>query len=186
MTVGVGLSKDAEAEGAVGTSPLSSVVGFMLSMTRVWIYDDLNRRMRRLNLRPSDYSVMTIIRHHPMCRASQVAEALSIKRPNFVVLLAALEERELVSRQRSSSDRRVFHLQVTQKGLVLLEKADLVVEEQEQQIQDLLGKDGKADLVDLLSRLKGLAPQRDDIDEPSGDDASPTIIKASSASAPRG
>jgi DNA-binding MarR family transcriptional regulator len=144
---------------AFSIAPLVAIVGFSLRMAQLKIFDDFTRRMERMQLRPAEYSVLTLIRHNPGCHASQIAEVLSIKRPNFVSLLAMLEDRDLVTRKRSLDDKRMFHLQLTRYGQAFLKKADLLVAEQEEQIEKLLGDFGKPGLIDVLKRLQSLSSE---------------------------
>lgn len=151
-----GATQNVEGGDAFDIAPLVAMIGFSLRMAQLKIFDDFARRMEHIQLRPAEYSVLTLIRHNPGCHASQIAEVLSIKRPNFVALLAMLEDRNLVTRKRSLDDKRVFHLHLTRQGQTFLKKADGLVAQQEEQLEKLLEPYGKAGLIDMLTRLQTL------------------------------
>jgi DNA-binding MarR family transcriptional regulator len=67
--------------------------------------------------------VMQELRETPGLRVGQVAEKLAIHQTTASNLLDALSKRGLVSKERDPADQRVVTLQLSKKGLAVLEKA---------------------------------------------------------------
>lgn len=145
----------APAEISLGTLP--NHLGFALRLAQLAVFQDFHRAVADLDLRPGQYSVLLLLRANPGIRASQVAEALGIKRTNFVPLLDGLEARDLVTRDRLERDRRAFALFLTEAGAALLARAETAVSRHEQRLAFALGESGKATLHELLARLTAAA-----------------------------
>ena len=67
-------------------------------------------------LKPSQFTVLVLVKHNPGRRQSELAEALNIKRSNFVPIIDALEARGLLTRGKSPDDRRSYSIEATPKG----------------------------------------------------------------------
>ena len=147
--------RDPAAEISLGTLP--SHIGFALRLAQIAVFQDFHRAVADLDLRPGQYSVLLMLRANPGIRASQVAEALGIKRTNFVPLLDGLERRHLVTRDRLERDRRAFALFLTADGAALLQRAEAAVAHHEQRLALPLGETGKPILLELLTRLTATA-----------------------------
>ena len=65
----------------------------------------------------SEWAVLTIIDNHPDVDQSRLAEIVSIDRVNTGRLVDELESRGLVERRFDESDRRVWKLRCTRRGL---------------------------------------------------------------------
>ncbi|MCA7118686.1 MAG: MarR family transcriptional regulator [Acidibrevibacterium sp.] len=142
-------------EVSLGTLP--GHIGFALRLAQIAVFQDFHRAVADLDLRPGQYSVLLMLRENPGIRASQVAEALGIKRTNFVPLLDGLEARGLVTRDRMESDRRAFALFLTANGTTLLARAEAAIAHHEQRLALALGEAGKPTLLALLAQLTATA-----------------------------
>lgn len=109
--------------------------------------------MAPLDLRPAQFSVLHVLKHNPGTRPSQLAEALAIKRTNFVPLLEELERRGLVERHRDPMDGRAFSLHLSAEAEVLLRRAERLVRAHERRMTARLEAGGAAHLLRLLSQL---------------------------------
>jgi DNA-binding MarR family transcriptional regulator len=76
-----------------------------------------------LQLRPVEYTVLTLIDENPGGSLARLARALSVKAPNITVMVDRLEERGLVRRMHSAEDRRAQLLHTTRKGAELARQA---------------------------------------------------------------
>ena len=128
-------------------------VGYALRRAQVAVYQDFHRSMAALDLRPAQYSVLHVIQHSPGLRPSQVAEALGIKRTNFVPLLDELGRSCLVERKRDLQDGRAITLHLMAEGEALLRKADRVVRAHERRLAKRLEPGGAEHLLRLLGQL---------------------------------
>ncbi|SMH46505.1 MarR family winged helix-turn-helix transcriptional regulator [Azospirillum agricola] len=163
---------------------LSEAVGFLLKRAQMAVFNDFNRTFAEADIRPAQFSVLTIIGRNPGLRQSQVSNALSIKRTNFVPLLDSLEARGLVKRKLATTDRRSHALHLTAKGAVLVKELNALWTQHEQRIRDQIGEEGRTRLLELLGRLvefggPGLADEGDAAEAPPAKPRKPRAPKAS-------
>jgi DNA-binding MarR family transcriptional regulator len=71
----------------------------VLRRAQLAVFQDFFMAFAPFDIRPAQYSVLTVIERNPGLTQSQVAEALGIKRTNFVGMLDALEARGLTERR---------------------------------------------------------------------------------------
>ena len=114
-------------EGATTDSALRGFVGYNIKRAFSAIQMDLARSLRPFELRMMTFSALSIIAARPNIRLSHLAEALSVERPNLVVIVDELESRALILRVQTPEDRRAYALTITLKGRRLLDRATLAV-----------------------------------------------------------
>lgn len=141
--------------GEVGLGLLPDLLGYALRRAQVTAFQDFHRSMAALDLRPAQYSVLHVVQRNPGPRPSQVAEALGIKRTNFVPLLDELERAGLVERKRDPADGRAFTLHLLAGGEALLRRADRLVRAHERRLAKRLEPGGAEHLLRLLGQLSG-------------------------------
>ena len=102
---------------------LRNFMGYDMKRAFNVIQSDLNATLQPMGLRMVTFSVLTVIRDNPGIRQSQLADILSIERPNLVLILDELEQNGAVKRVRASGDRRAYELSVTDAGQALSDRA---------------------------------------------------------------
>src|ERR1700674_4213083 len=100
----------------VDLGPLPDLIGFMLRRAQIAVFKEIFRLFSEVDIRPAQFSVLTVIESNPRLTQSQVSGALGIKRTNFVALLDSLERRGLAERQPAAGDRRSYALHLTENG----------------------------------------------------------------------
>lgn len=138
---------------AINMGPLPHLVGYLLRRAQLVVSGDFIRSFADVDIRPAQYSVLSIIEHNPGLRQSQVAEALGIKRTNFVALFDTLEERGLARRERVTGDRRALALHLTDAGVALLGLLHARAAEHDARATAMLNAEEKRHLLTLLERL---------------------------------
>src|SRR5262249_13388464 len=85
------------ANGPAAPSPpvdldvLDRVVGYLLRRAQLAVFHDFFETFSRVNVRPAQFSVLVVIERNPGLKQTQIADALGIKRTNFVSLVDGLE-----------------------------------------------------------------------------------------------
>ena len=120
------------------------------------MFEDFSRRFAALKLSPAQYSALVVIAANPGRKQSEIAGALGIQRPNFVAMMDELERRGLAERLRTPVDRRSRALALTAAGSALVARARRIQGEQEMEVERLIGREGRAQLVAALARLSEL------------------------------
>ena len=147
------------AEGVADANPLqigelSELLGYALKRAQLKVFEDFLRCMASLQLTPAQFSVLMLIERNPGRNQTDIANTLGILRPNFVSMLDGLESRDLCTRIRSTNDRRSHILVLTDKGRSVLTRAKkLVATKHEARLNELLGPDSRAALLDMLAKI---------------------------------
>lgn len=119
--------------------PLGDRLGYILRRAQLAIFEDFIAACARYDIRPGQYSVLTVIEQNPGLSQTKVAEALGIKKTNFVAMVDAFEKRDLIRRAAMPGDRRSYALFLTEPGKTLMRKLHRVAERHEQRIVDRIG-----------------------------------------------
>jgi DNA-binding MarR family transcriptional regulator len=143
-----------ETKGAIDTAPVTGIVGYRLRRAQLHIFQQFIERFADHEIRPAEYSVLSLIAANPGRKQTEIAAVLGIKRANFVALVAGLDGRGLVDRRAKHGDRRSHALYLTEAGRALLEEIDRRQAEFEAECISRLGGEAERDqLVRLLDRL---------------------------------
>lgn len=137
----------------VDLGPLPDRVGYLLRRAQVAVFADLFEAFAGQDITPAQYSVLCILHRNPGIRQGRVAEALGIKRTNFVPLVNRLQARGLARRAPVPDDGRAAALFLTEAGERLADWLDRVVAAHEARMEARLGPGGRQQLMALLGRL---------------------------------
>jgi DNA-binding MarR family transcriptional regulator len=130
---------------------LQNRLGYVLRHAQLWIFQDLIRTMAEHDIRPGQFSVLTVIGANPGIAQRDVAQSLGIERARLVLMIDELERRGLARRAPSRADRRSRTLSLTEKGKHLLLRLTALADEHEARVVERVGADGKADLLRILA-----------------------------------
>jgi DNA-binding MarR family transcriptional regulator len=133
--------------------PLAGHIGYALRRAQLSVFDKVIRGFAELDLRPAQFSVLTVVGHRPGLRQSEVAATLGIQRANFVALIDGLEKRGLAVRTPDPADRRCHALQLTAEGERVLAQANAMAEAIETRLDAKLGPGGRRQLLAMLWAL---------------------------------
>ena len=136
----------------VDLGPLPELIGYVLRRAQLVVFQDFFAAFAPFDVRPAQFAVLTVIERNPGMTQSQVAEALGIKRTNFVGLLDALEARGLAER-RPARDKRSYALYLTADGAAIMRKLKPVLKAHESRMIAKVGEDGREALIALLRQI---------------------------------
>src|SRR5437588_12343659 len=94
----------------VDLGPLRDLIGYVLRRAQLAVFQDFFAAFAPFDIRPAQFSVLTVIERNPGLTQSQVAEALGIKRTNFVGMLDELERLGLAERRQTAGDKLCYAL----------------------------------------------------------------------------
>jgi len=95
---------------SIDLGPLPELIGYVLRRAQLAVFQDFFGAFAPFDVRPAQFSVLTIIERNPGLTQSQVAEALGIKRTNFVGMLDELEKRGLAREHLAAAAELVLTL----------------------------------------------------------------------------
>jgi DNA-binding MarR family transcriptional regulator len=108
----------------IDTRYLETLLGYNTRRASLTIIGRFIERMADFDLRPVDFSVLSLIGHNPGITARQLCNALNILPPNMVGFLKAFEKRELIDRTPHPTDGRAMGLALTQQAEVAAIESD--------------------------------------------------------------
>jgi DNA-binding MarR family transcriptional regulator len=137
----------------VDTSYLETLIGYNARRAALAVISQFLERMAVYDLKPVDFSVMSVIVHNPGVTSRQLCAALNILPPNLVGLVQSLESRALIERLPHPHDGRAMGLHPTEKGQALMLKAEATASELEMRIGSKLTPNQVQTLVTLLQKI---------------------------------
>lgn len=149
-----GRSNRNDAAPSVDLDGLNGHLGYLLRRAQVWIFQDFNKTLATLEIRPAQYSVLAVIDANPGLSQMALARALGIERARLVHVLDSLEGRNLLQRAPSTSDRRSHAMHLTPEGRIFLRKVKDLAAEHESHVAKKFGSLRRQQLLRLLSALK--------------------------------
>ncbi|MFO1117039.1 MAG: MarR family transcriptional regulator [Beijerinckiaceae bacterium] len=148
--------------GSAHLGHLDHVLGYTLRRAQVAVFNDFRRSFAELDIRPTQYAVLSILAEHPGLKQGDVSAALGIKRTNFVAVLDELERRGLARREAVADDRRSRALFLTEDGAALTAKMKKMNAAHEARLAALLDPGEAATLIALLRKLTDNLAATDD------------------------
>jgi len=135
----------------IGLDALAGHAGYAVRRFQIWIFQDFIRTLAAVDIRPTQYSVLTVIGANPGLSQMALAKRLGIERARVVHLLDSLEHRGLVNRVRSVSDRRSHALHLTARGRTSLTQFKRLAAEHERHVAEKIGSENRERLLQILS-----------------------------------
>lgn len=129
-----------------------------LMYTQSVIADKFNELLKPHDLSSEQYNVLRILRGQKGCPANMclIQERMIAKNSNTTRLIDKLLLKELVTREVCPENRRKIEVQITEKGLELLEELDPKVLENEKTFSNNLSREEIEQLNTLLEKYRTL------------------------------
>jgi DNA-binding MarR family transcriptional regulator len=161
---GLGLQVDSGASGGATADsrttfnygPLEKQLGYLLRRAQIAVFRDFFAVFNEFDIRPAQYSVLTVIECNPGLSQTQVCKALGIQKPHFVAMLDALEARGLVRRASMPNDRRSYALFLTNVGQDFIRKLHRTAAKHERRIVDRVGVEAHRRIFEMLQSLASM------------------------------
>lgn len=134
-------------------SSLHSLVGYVLRRAQLKFFGNLATRLEAHDIRPAQFTALTIIEQSPGLMQAELARALAIEPPQAVLLVNKLEERGLAMRVRSNPDKRSYGLFLSKAGEQLLKQLKAVVQQSDRESTSALSTEEREQLLELLHKL---------------------------------
>ena len=146
---------------SVEHGPLVDLVGYALRRAHSALLSDFARATEGFDLSPGQYGSLVLIQSNPGITAVVLARAMNMDKSSLTPFLAKLEKRGLIERQRSDSDKRAFHIHLTEYGQRFLDDMTDLVRVQDARLARALGPEKVAALTALLAEAEALMTRPD-------------------------
>ncbi|MEQ9640632.1 MAG: MarR family transcriptional regulator [Alphaproteobacteria bacterium] len=132
---------------------LPELIGYELRRAHTRLFQHFAASVGRDGITPGLFGVLVLIEANPRLNQSRLSEALGIDRSTVVGVIDRLQERGLVRRAPSVTDRRAYALELTKAGAETLAGLKRDVRAHETDITRDLSAGELAQLAALLRRL---------------------------------
>jgi DNA-binding MarR family transcriptional regulator len=138
----------------VDTGLLDGLIGYNARRAALAVIDVFMQRMKVYDLRPVDFSVLSLIMHNPGITSRQLCTTLGVLPPNLVGMINALEKRNLILRKPHPRDGRAVGLHLTAAGQKLMRDAErTAVELESEAVASRLSASEAKTLIRLLKKV---------------------------------
>lgn len=137
----------------IDTRYLETLLGYNTRRATLTIISRFIERMAEFDLRPVDFSVLSLIGHNPGITSRELCNALNILPPNMVGFLKAFEKRDLIERSPHPTDGRAMGLSLTKNGQQLMQKAEAAAIESDSSAAHQLSAAEQKTLMRLLKKI---------------------------------
>jgi DNA-binding MarR family transcriptional regulator len=144
------VKKPAQAS-ALGVLP--GLLGYHLRRAQVAVFQDFAREMARFEVTPGQFGVLQVIAANAGLSQTALGKTMGIDRSTVVAVIDRLEERGLVVRAASPTDRRSHALRLSEAGERTLKQLEERVRAHERRIAAPLGPGEREQLIELLRKL---------------------------------
>ena len=142
-----------DARQGLDFGPLAQRLGYVLRRAQIAVFRDFFDTFAPFDIKPAQYSILTIIEHNPGLKQTQVCDALGIKRTNFVAMIDELEARGLARREETPGDRRSHALVLTRAGEELMPELHARAALHERRLIKSVGASRHRDMLAALASL---------------------------------
>lgn len=145
---------DLTPAGRLDEGPMHDLLGYQLAQaslvtTRCFV----QAAGTPLELRPVEYTILQLVCNNDAVTPTRLAKALALTAPGVTQWLDRLEQRGLIARERSATDRRAQHLSATRSGRELAARAVQAVLAAEAATLDGLSPGERQILLELLHKV---------------------------------
>jgi DNA-binding MarR family transcriptional regulator len=137
----------------VDTAFLETLLGYNARRAALAVIDVFVQRMTPFQLKPVDFSVLSLVRHNPGITSRQLCTTLGILPPNLVGMVNTMEKRELIERRPHPRDGRAMGLHLTAQGEKLMRDAEKTAAELEAEVASRLSAAELRNLITLLKKV---------------------------------
>jgi len=136
-------------------SYLPELVGHLLGLAHVAITQLCTEVMEPLQLTPKQFVAMEFISKNPCISQKNIAENIGTAPAVMVGILDDLSKRGLLKRKRSPHDRREYYVQLTPRGMSMLEEIRRMAFEVEDLYQEKTGMtdEERATILPILRKI---------------------------------
>ncbi|QNI36894.1 MarR family winged helix-turn-helix transcriptional regulator [Edaphobacter albus] len=133
--------------------PGGASAGFLVAQVGAHAAMRFAEALKPHRFRPQDAGILRLLSFSPGISQQDLARRLGMYASRLVGVLDELEERGLIERRPSESDRRLYALYLTKEGEVALETIGRVAREHQRSLFESLSAEEQETLASLLARV---------------------------------
>lgn len=133
---------------------LTQCINYLLTTAQHAVFQYLNLKLLEYDITPSQYGVLSCLWEKEYATSKQISEILCLELSTISGVLDRMQKKNLVDKVVNKDDRREVRIYVTQKGKLLQEPIQRIIEEVNQEV--LKGFDEK-EISNLKEMLRIIA-----------------------------
>ena len=155
------MASDKSSQGAGEKRPgidmgmLPDLIGFNLRCAQLALFQHFGKTVGQDGISAPQFGTLLLIEANPDISQSAIAEALRFDRSTLVQIIDRLENRGLVERHVSPTDRRSHALRITEDGKAMLAELKDQAVAHEDDVAARLNAQERAQFISLLKKLYG-------------------------------
>lgn len=140
--------------GDLDPAPVAGLLGYQLAQATIPTNQVFKANIEQgFNLNKLEFTTVMLLSANQQVTPKRLALALNIPSSNLTLLLDRLEQRGVLLRERSDTDRRVQHVQLTPAGEALVREVRQTTATMEESLLSDLSAAERRTLFALLSRV---------------------------------
>jgi DNA-binding MarR family transcriptional regulator len=144
---------DVEETSEINSPFLDEVIGYALRRAQLKVFQHLINELEAYDLRPAQFTALTLIEQNPGLMQAELARALAIEPPQMVIMLNKLEALGLALRIRCKADKRSYGIFLSKTGETLLKQLKEVAIRSDDEATSALTTDERKQLLHLLHKV---------------------------------
>ena len=133
---------------------LANLVGYQLHRAEIDSYRQFIALFGRNRTSPKQFSALVLVAANSDLSQVDLGKLLGMDRATTTVMIDSLENRALLTRQRSKVDRRKYVLRLTERGNKSLQLMKRIVRKHDEQLTSNLTSQERTTLMSLLMRIR--------------------------------
>jgi len=129
------------------------LIGYNARRATLSIISSFIEKMTEFNIRPVDFSILSLIAHNPNITSRQLCRTLNIQPSNMVIFIKDFEAKGLIQRKAHPTDGRAVGVILSVKGKALMKKAEKMATQSEMNFVSKLTADEVKVLITLLKKV---------------------------------
>lgn len=129
----------------------------VIAIARVYndVFSKIEKNIQSFNLNISEFGVLEMLYHNGKQPVQKLAEKILVTSGTITYVINKLESKELVIREKSKDDKRIYYVNLTEKGHELISSIFPKHKEFIDELFDGVDEETKAELlVDLIKLRK--------------------------------
>ncbi|MFV1942159.1 MULTISPECIES: MarR family winged helix-turn-helix transcriptional regulator [Pseudomonas] len=142
-----------EESSEINSPFLDEVIGYALRRAQLKVFQHLINELEAYDLRPAQFTALTLIEQNPGLMQAELARALAIEPPQMVIMLNKLEALGLALRIRCKADKRSYGIFLSKTGETLLKQLKDVAIRSDNEATAALSTEERQQLLHLLHKV---------------------------------
>jgi DNA-binding MarR family transcriptional regulator len=137
---------------------INEELGYLIKEVQQDLRKKMDNSLININLTTPQYAVLSQLKEYPGLSNAELSRKSFVTPQTMNLIVQNLEDRHFVIRSHSKNHGKIMNTEITESGVAILEKANVLVFEVEEQIFGGLLKKESNNLRMILQKLRKKSP----------------------------